>query len=304
MSSAENQGFSLKQILLPLLLHPKIAMAVKWSVYSILLYNFTVFIQDNLNAYNNSLAADAKLSDILETFSDTIDTLAWLGLVFLLELETNVLSDELLENWVGKLLRICRFVCCLLVAYAAYGYTAEALDNFEYTERKDIATLCDVVENDIALQTDSTKFSKITAENCKALSASPPYFQIKDKVSLIDGPTLSWIQKIDFIDVVNAFVWLVVIALIEIEIRLQWSEQFGHRLRMVQQAKFYLYGVLWLCVLCWLLGGYILYGVDAMVWIAGFWAIELNLTQWEQERSEELRVEGLKEEIKETVRPS
>ncbi|MFK8020961.1 MAG: hypothetical protein AB8B86_14420 [Pseudomonadales bacterium] len=293
MSSAETQGFSLKRILLPLLSHPKIAMAVKWSVYSILLYNFTVFIQDNLSAYNNSLAADASLSDILETFSDTIDTLAWLGLVFLLELETNVLSDELLENWVGKLLRVCRFVCCLLVAYAAYGYTAEALDNFEYSEQKDIATLCDVVEKDIALQTDSTKFSKITAKNCEALSASPPYYQIKDKVSLIDGPTLSWIQKIDFIDVVNAFVWLFVIALIETEIRLQWSEQFGHRLRTVQQAKFYLYGVLWLCVLCWLLGGYILYGVDAMVWIAGFWAIELNLTQWEQERSEELRAEAV-----------
>lgn len=288
MSSSIAQGFSLKRILAPLLTRPKVALAVKCVVYGILLYNFNQFFQDNVSAYTNSLAADARLSDILETFSDTIDTLAWLGLVFLLELETNVLSDEVLDNWLGSLLRAVRFVCCVLIAYAAYGYTAEALSNFKYTERTDISTLCEVVDQDIALQTDSAKFSKITAENCQQLSANPPFMQIENKVSLIDARTLSWIQKVDFIDVVNAFFWLVVVALIEIEIRLQWSDQFGSKLQRVQQVKFACYGVLWLCVFAWWYGGYVLYGVDALVWIAGFWAIELNLTQWEEERREEL----------------
>jgi hypothetical protein len=40
--------------------------------------------------------------------------------------------------------------------------------------------------------------------------------------------------------------------------------------------------------LIWLYYGYYTYTIDAFLWIFGFWAIELNLAEWEQERLEEL----------------
>jgi hypothetical protein len=41
----------------------------------------------------------------------------------------------------------------------------------------------------------------------------------------------------------------------------------------------------------WFFYGYALYTWDAFLWIFGFWAIELNLAEWEQERLKELSVE-------------
>jgi hypothetical protein len=40
----------------------------------------------------------------------------------------------------------------------------------------------------------------------------------------------------------------------------------------------------------WFFYGYALYTWDAFLWIFGFWAIELNLAEWEQERLKELSV--------------
>ena len=41
-------------------------------------------------------------------------------------------------------------------------------------------------------------------------------------------------------------------------------------------------------MLVWLFTGYYLYSWDAFLWIFGFWAIELNLAEWEQEHKKAL----------------
>lgn len=285
------QSFSLKNLLLPLLLRPRVAMFVKWSVYSILVFNFVLYVIDDIGAYRSSLAPDASLSDVLETFSTSIDTIAWLGLVFLLELETYLLSDQVLESWLGKFLTILRYMCFASIAYGGYGYTAEALDNYKVAPRTDISELCDIADTGASLQTDSIDYSLITSDNCSELSAGLPFYKIDTKVSIIDEPTLEKIQKIEWVNVVNAFMWLLVVFLIEVEIRLQWNDRFDSKwLVLAQQVKTLSYGVLWVCSLIWLFKGYMLYGLDGIVWIAGFWAIELNLAEWEKTRKEELRL--------------
>jgi len=210
--------------------------------------------------------------------------------VFLLELETYILSDEVLESWLGKFLTFLRYMCFASIAYGAYGYTAEALDNYKAVPRADVSHLCDLAGTDVYLQTDSIEYSLITADNCDDISAGPPFYKIDTKVSVIDAPTLDKVQKIEWVNVVNAFVWLLVVFLIEVEIRLQWNDRFDSKwLSVVQQVKTVSYGVLWVCSAVWLFKGYTLYGLDGIVWIAGFWAIELNLAEWEKTRTEELR---------------
>ncbi len=43
-------------------------------------------------------------------------------------------------------------------------------------------------------------------------------------------------------------------------------------------------------MLTWFFTGYYLYSWDAFLWIFGFWAIELNLAEWELERTGELAI--------------
>ncbi|MFK7734370.1 MAG: hypothetical protein AB8B48_22290 [Pseudomonadales bacterium] len=287
-----NKDVSLKTLLLPLLQHPTIAAIIKWSVYGILVFNGVIYVLDDIGAYQSSIGADASFADVLETFATSIDTAAWIGLIFLLELETWLLSDEVLESWIGKLLFSLRVLCYVSIAYAAYGYVAEAQDNYKVMVREDVKHLCDVAGQGIYLQTDSIDYTTIEPSNCNDLSVGAPFYKIDKKVSLIDAPTLQRVQKMEWINVVNAFVWVIVVLLIEAEVRLQWNDQYGTRwLQGVQQSKTFFYVILWGCAFAWLYFGYRLYGFDAIVWIAGFWAIELNLADWEQERVAELRAQ-------------
>ena len=83
------------------------------------------------------------------------------------------------------------------------------------------------------------------------------------------------------------------VLLIEVEIRLQWEDRFGSRLlRAVRLSKTLCYAILIGNGVIWLFTGYYLYTWDAFLWIFGFWAIELNLAEWEQERLEELEAGG------------
>ncbi len=76
---------------------------------------------DDWMAYPRALADDATWSDIFEQFATTIDMAAWLGLVFLFELETHALPDEAFKGWVTKTIHSLRIISYLGIAYAAYG---------------------------------------------------------------------------------------------------------------------------------------------------------------------------------------
>jgi hypothetical protein len=94
------------------------------------------------------------------------------------------------------------------------------------------------------------------------------------------------------VDICNAFVWLIVVILIEIEVWLQTIDRFSSPLlTATRQVKTLFYLVLMGNGIIWLFGSYYLYTWDAFLWIFGFWAIELNLAEWEIERVHELRTQ-------------
>ena len=90
---AQNAPFlTIKRILYPLLAHPRVAHAIKYTVYIGLIFNLGRFAWDDFLAMEAALPADASLDDYLTQFATTIDMLGWVGLVFLLELETEFFS--------------------------------------------------------------------------------------------------------------------------------------------------------------------------------------------------------------------
>jgi hypothetical protein len=104
-------------------------------------------------------------------------------------------------------------------------------------------------------------------------------------VSVIDEHTLGHVQWMGWIDIDNAYVWIIVVFLIEIEVWLQARDRFSSPLiQSVRQVKTFFYLVLIANIFIWGFSGYYLYAWDAFLWIFGFWAIELNLAEWEMDR--------------------
>lgn len=282
-------SFTIKSLLVPLLTRPRVAQAVKWTVYIALILNFGVYAYDDWMAYQRVLAPSAPWSDVFEQFATTIDMIAWLGLVFLLELETYALPDEAFKGWVTKIIHVVRIACYIGIWFAAYGYTVNTLDYYDYGEVSGLTELCQIADQGRSLQLDSIAYEPITADNCTHISSGPPYYQKAGEMSVIDTPVLEHAINLGWVDVTNAFVWLIVVFLIEVEIRMQTADRFGsHLLKPVRVLKTVFYCELIINAVIWIATDYPIYAWDAFLWIFGFWAIELNLAEWEQERTEEL----------------
>ena len=285
--------FTIKSMLVPLLTRPRVAQFVKWSVYTLLTINFFFYFYDDFTVYKAAVANDAPWSEFFVSFATTIDVVGWLGLVYIFELETYILSEEAFEGALPWILRMLRMLCYLLIFYAAYGYTENTLDNYRTIEVAGLTDLCQVADQGQSLQLNVIDFVEITSGNCSNISAGPPFYRIDINVSLIDAPTLDHVQKLGWPDVSNALAWLVVVFLIELEVWLQGTDRFGSRaLKLTRQVKTGFYLVLLLNVVIWAVTGYALWAYDALLWIVGFWAIELNLAEWEQERVQELSTAG------------
>lgn len=286
------RSFTIKSLLVPLLTRPRVAQVVKWTVYLALIVNFGVYGYDDWMAYQSALAPGAPWADTFEMFTTTIDMAAWIGLVFLFELETYALPDEAFTGWVTKTIHVIRVICYIGIAYGAYGFTVSTLDYYEYVEVDGVTDLCQIADQGRSLQLDVIAYEPIIADNCASFSAGARYFQAAGEMSVIDAPTLDHAIDLGWVDIANAYVWLIVVFLIEIEIRMQAADRFGSRaMRPIRLLKTIFYGELIINAIIWISTGYPIYAWDAFLWIFGFWAIELNLAEWEQERTQELAAE-------------
>ena len=292
MSKSVNSRFiSIKQVLLPLLAHPRVAFLLKWFVYVWLCINFLQYVLDDILAYNSSLAADASLADIILTFRTTIDTAAWLVLIVVFELETYALPDAAFTRWLDRIFIAIKGLCYTCIAYAAYGYFADTLELYDLIALGHIDDLCSLAGQGLFLQLDAADYSEISLVSCSALHAGSEFFQIRGQTSIVSASDLGSIRTMGWLDFGNAIVWIVVVILIDVEVHLQNTDQFdSKRLAYARLFKMLGYGFLIGACLMWFFYGYALYTWDAFLWIFGFWAIELNLAEWEQERVKELSV--------------
>ncbi len=280
---------SIKRLLYPLLGHPRAKQVIKWFVYSALVINAGYYFHIDYVSWISALPDDASLTDILTQVSTSIDVIAWLLLVFFFELETYALPDRYWRTWLLRSIHLLRIVCYLMIAYAAWGYTVETINNYHYSPATEVTDACDVVGQGMSMQLDATTWIEITADNCSSLTNDTSFVQLDGEVALVPVSALPHIQFIGWFDVINAFLWIFVVLLIEAEVRLQSADRVGGRLlTTIQTTKSLLYAGLIGDCLVWLFAGYYVWSWDAFLWIFGFWAIELNLAEWELERTSEL----------------
>jgi hypothetical protein len=104
---------------------------------------------------------------------------------------------------------------------------------------------------------------------------------VVDQRGLMDVTRLAWV------DVINAGVWLLVVLLLEIDVRLQERGKFeGLALRISNLSKYALYSILLLAAVYWGIKGDFVDFWDAFLWLVAFAFIELNVFEWRKESLE------------------
>ena len=258
----------------------------KYSVYFLLTYNVYAFFVENHAAASTVFADGVSFGKIIEAYNDSIDTLAWVLLLLVFELETWVLSDEKLKGSIKWLLNAVSVFCYVFIVYSFYGYVSEMVSLTHLLPAS--ASACDLAASggwSMVLEQDD--YAALTAANCGSLT-DVHLLRLADAQIIGDAAVWREIQWLAWVDVINAGAWLLVVAILAFDVWLQLRHQLSDSImRYSQVIKALLYFTLLLCAIYWGFNGSFLDFWDAFLWLVAFFLIELNLFEWQAETSAE-----------------
>ena len=231
--------------------------------------------------------------DVIEGFAASIDTAAWVILLLMFELETFVLEDEQFTPRVSLGLHGLRAICYLFIVYAFYGYISKLLFLSGATISAGIHDLCALADGGWSYLVDFDEYAGLTAANCAELSSATRFYQLPGLTAVVDEAGFTDAMRLAWVDVINAGVWLLVVLVLEIDVRLQERNKLTGLFLMASNAsKFVLYSLLLIAAVYWGVKGDFVDFWDAFLWLVAFVFIELNVFDWRQESLEALKDEG------------
>jgi hypothetical protein len=256
---------------------------IKLVVYVLLLANFGYYFIEEWGIASHTRRNGGSLLEWTAAFAVSINELACFVLLFLFELETYVLSDDALKGYRLRLIHGTRLLCYLFLAHTQYTYMTNVHDLGQLTPVEGSPSLCQLVEEDISFAFN-LEYTQLTGDNCGDLSSNPVLYFIEDGAVVTDAPGLVIEKQLAWIDLMEATVWLFLLFSIELIVRLQdRGITDGMTIRSVSRIKFLLYGSLWGAAGYWLFRGHWVYAWGEALWIFGFAAIEMNISEWKQE---------------------
>lgn len=253
--------------------------AFKYTMYFLLALNIVFWFREDLAASAQTFAAGVTWRNAVEAFASTVDTLAWVILLLLFELETAVIPDEKLRGSLKWVLSGIRAICYTFITYALYGYVQKygLVTNFAVFNVGDICTL---VGSDFTYVDTLDDYLPITPEVCVAMQGQS-LLQLSGTRIIGTTEQLTLARHLALTDVVNASTWLVVVVALEIEVYLQLRQALSTRmLKLSKGFKVALYSILFACAVYWGIDGKFLDFWDAFLWLVAFMFIEMNIFQW------------------------
>ena len=260
----------------------------KYFVYLMLAMNIYWFFDEEVTAaalqFSNGIAAN----DLIEAFSATIDTAAWVVLLLLFELETYVLEDRHFTRPVTWSLHGLRALCYGFIVYAFFGYVDNLTFLYEATVLDGVRSACALLPEPWSWATTLDEYAELTLANCASFAPEGTLFRFRDMLAVVDLQGLTDIRRLAWVDVINSAVWLLVVLVLEIDVRLQEHGRFeGAALAASNAAKFVLYSLLLLAAIYWGFKGDFVDFWDAFLWLVAFVFIELNIFEWRREEMAE-----------------
>jgi len=259
----------------------------KYSVYALLMLNVYLFFAEEWAASAHRFVDGVALADVIEGFAASIDTAAWVVLLLMFELETYVLNDEQFTRRTTWTLHGLRAVSYTFIIYAFYGYVAKLLYLLGATPFSNVTDLCALVDGKWAYAIGFDEYEVLTAANCVSMSGATTFHQFPGIAAVVDARGLTDIVRLAWVDVINSAVWLLVVAVLEMDVRLQETRKLeGLILRISNASKFVLYTLLLFAAIYWGVKGDFVDFWDAFLWLIAFVFIELNVFEWRQESLE------------------
>jgi len=260
----------------------------KYVVYILLAMNIYWFFDEESKAAVLQFSNGVSGADLIEAFSSTIDTAAWVVLLLMFELETYVLEDRHFTRLVTWSLHGFRVLCYAFIVYAFYGYIQNLIFTYDTALLAGVGNPCALLPAEWSWAVTLDEYAAITAANCATLSDASAYHQFQGMTAIVDASGLRDIRYLAWVDVINAGVWLLVVLVLEIDVRLQERNRFeGMALRISNGMKFVLYSLLFLAAVYWGFKGDFVDFWDAFLWLVAFIFIELNVFEWRQEEKAE-----------------
>ena len=254
----------------------------KYSIYSLLAYNIWLFFLVDFSASEQTFSQGVTWRNLVEAYSATIDTLFWVILLLMFELETAVISDEKLQGSLKWVLSGLRATCYLFIGYAFYGYVVKygVVTNLHPV---DIAEICSIAVSDFTYVITLDDYLPLTPEACRLMQGQP--IQQIVGTQIVGAPAqLELTFRLAVTDIVNAGNWLIIVAILEIEIWMQLKNMLsGHLMTVNKIIKSVLYAILFACAVYWGIDGDFLDFWDAFLWLVAFIFIEMNIFEWREE---------------------
>ncbi len=255
---------------------------IKWTVYSLLLVNFAFYFFQEIEIASHALRRGGTFLQWAQEFATTIDELGWFGLLFVFELETYLLSDDAYRmRRIRWSLLLVRLICYILLFHTLFARITGWNDFVAVTQAYDLLDLCTVAGGDISFSSNYAA-ELITEKNCQRFSDSTRYYFL-DPTVVTDQTGYEIRQKLTWIDLQDSIVWILVAGLIDLAVRLQNRNIIDQRLTTVLLSVRLMYILLLAHGAFWVYLGHWIWGWDQFLWIAGFWAIGGNLSEWKNE---------------------
>ena len=265
----------------------KTYQAFKYVVYGLLTLNIGLFFAEEWAASGYRFSSGLGALDVIEAFAATIDTAAWVILLLMFELETWVLDDRQMTPRVSRALHLLRAVCYAFIVYAFYGYVTKLLFLHTAIPLAGIEDLCALVDGTWSYAVDLDEYTTLTLANCASFASAGSFWQFPGLTAAVDDAGLTSIVRLAWVDVINSGVWLLVVAVLEIDVRLQEHGRLtGGILRASTVSKYVLYSALFLAAVYWGLKGDFVDFWDAFLWLVAFVFIEMNVFEWRRESLE------------------
>jgi len=234
-----------------------------------------------LLALNYTFAGSIEPGQIIQSFSATIDTAAWVILLLLFELETSVLDDSKLHGPLKWLLHGVRGICYIAVGYAFSGYYAELMALYDVVPVAG-ADACSLLGQNLSVLVDLDEYVPLGVDNCAAVGSE--ILRLNGFDIIADRETLSAAQYLAWVDILNSAAWIGVVIVLEIEVRLQLRGGLSKKIMGVNNSfKLVFYAILVFAAIYWGFKGGFLDFWDACLWLFAFVFIEMNVFEWQAE---------------------
>jgi len=257
----------------------------KYTVYLLLSMNIYHFFIEDYSASSQTFAAGISPGQLIEAFTATIDTAAWVVLLLLFELETYVLDDDKIKGGIKWAINMTSLACYSFIVYSFYGYLSK-YTMIHTSVPYSIPDVCSLIGSSYTYIEDIDEYMPLTQEICTAY-ANMPLQQIVGTEIITTEERLIEAQRLSMTEVINSGNWLLIVLILEVEVILQLRGKLTEK--MVSFSKWIktaLYSILFLAAVYWGIKGDFLDFWDAFLWLVAFVFIELNLFEWNAETLE------------------